>query len=212
MMNIKVALVEDNSSLRESLSELVNSVEDLVCIGAYGNAEEFLQKVKSVSPHVVLMDIGLPGMSGVEAVFKLREYFPSAEVLMLTIYEDDKRIFDAICAGASGYLLKRTPPEKIVNAIHDIYRGGAPMTPKVARRVLALFRDTNPAISPSSRLSPREQEVLNELVNGLSYKMIADHLEISIDTVRSHIKHIYKKLHVNSNAQAINIALRSKHI
>lgn len=209
-MTVTVAIVEDNAALRESLVQLIDCSENLRCVGAFGDAETFLRKARTIDPRIVLMDIGLPGMSGIEAIVKLREQLPSANVLMLTVYEDDRRIFEAVCAGASGYLLKRTPPEDIVEAVYDLARGGAPMTPKVARRVLAIFRDAHPAADLSGQLSLREQQVLTALVNGLSYKMIAGELSISIDTVRSHIKHIYEKLHVNSKAQAIAMALRRR--
>lgn len=209
-MTVTVAIVEDNAALRESLVQLIDCAENLRCVGAFGDAETFLRNVRTREPRIVLMDIGLPGISGIEATMKLRQLLPAADVLMLTVYEDDRRIFEAICAGASGYLLKRTPPEHILEAVRDLARGGAPMTPKIARRVLAMFRDAHPIADPSSGLSLREQEVLTALVNGLSYKMIAADLSISIDTVRTHIKHIYEKLHVNSKAQAIAMALRRR--
>ncbi len=209
-MKIPVAIVEDNAALRTSLEQLIDSAQSLVCVGVFADAEALLGQLQSCKPEVVLMDIGLPGMSGVAAVPRVKETLPTAEVLMLTVYDDDKRIFEAVCAGASGYLLKKTPPEQILQAILDIRRGGAPMTPKVARRVLEMFRGTSPTSQLSRQLSRREEEVLKALVEGLSYKMIADQLYISIDTVRSHIKHIYEKLHVNSKAQAIALALRSE--
>ncbi len=209
-MNISVAIVEDNGPLRASLSQLIDSADALVCAGAFATAEELLHHVNECKPHVVLMDIGLPGISGVEAVHRLKETLPSIDVLMLTVYDDDRRIFEAVCAGASGYLLKKTPPDQILQAILDMRRGGAPMTPRIARRVLEMFRETRRAPQLSDTLSAREEEVLNALVEGLSYKMIADRLYISIDTVRSHIKHIYEKLHINSKSQAIALALRSR--
>jgi len=211
-MTIAVAVVEDNAALRDSLAQLVDGSGDMRCVGAFSDAEEFLRQARLCGPQVVLMDIGLPGMSGVEALHRLRQILPETDVLMLTVYDDDKRVFEAVCAGASGYMLKKTEPAQILQAIRDIRHGGAPMTPKIARRVLEMFRDTPPAADVSSQLSPREEDVLNALVEGLSYKMIADRLYISIDTVRSHIKHIYEKLHVNSKAQAIALALRSRRV
>lgn len=209
-MTTTVAVVEDNEALRESLADLLAGSPGLQCAGTFANAEDFLRAAPNLKPQVVLMDIGLPGMSGVDALRGLREELPNVDVLMLTVYEDDRRIFEAVCAGASGYLLKRSRPEQIVEAIHDLRRGGAPMTPKVARRVLELFRTGLASPHHTAALSEREQEVLTALVNGLSYKMIADRLCISIDTVRSHIKHIYEKLHIHSKAEAISIALKSR--
>jgi DNA-binding NarL/FixJ family response regulator len=210
VMTTSVAIVEDNDALRESLADLLAACPDLHCAGTFASAEEFLRVARTLKPHVVLMDIGLPGMSGVEAMQTLRREVPSTDVLMLTVYEDDRRIFEAVCAGATGYLLKRARPEHIIEAIRDIRRGGAPMTPKVARRVLELFRSGLSPATPSAALSEREREVLNALVEGLSYKMIGDRLCISIDTVRSHIKHIYEKLHIHSKAEAIALAMKAR--
>ena len=207
---ISVAIVEDNKDLREGLSQLIQGTPGYRCVGAYANCPEFLDGVDAIKPDVVLMDIGLPGMSGIEGVEKLKSLRPATEVLMLTVFEDERKIFDSICAGASGYLLKKTPPLRILEAIQEIHDGGAPMTAKIARKVLTTFRDSNPNLSPDFQLSEREREVLAGLVKGLSYKLIADHCSISIDTVRSHIRHIYEKLQVNSKAQAITLAMKKK--
>lgn len=209
-MPIEVAIVEDNKDLREGLSKLIEQSSDCSCFGAFANCEELLNAIPRDRKMIVLMDIGLPGgMSGIEGVEKLKSMAPAAEVLMLTVHDEDKKIFDSICAGASGYLLKKTLPSQIIVAVRELYNGGAPMTPKIARRVLDAFHKQKQKSSSISVLSVREREILDGLVGGLSYKMIADQCCISIDTVRTHIKHIYEKLHVNSKAQAISIALHS---
>lgn len=156
------------------------------------------------------MDIGMPGMSGIEGVRLLKSVFPQVDVIMQTVYEDDERIFQSIIAGASGYLLKKTPPAKILEAIKDIREGGAPMSASIARKVLTMFQSPSPLKSSEYDLSEREKEVLGGLVKGLSYKMIADQCFISIDTVRSHIKNIYEKLHVHSKGEAVAKAMRNR--
>jgi len=207
---ISVAIVEDNNDLREGLRQLIQGTSGYRCVGAFSSCEQLLKGVDTLKPDVVLMDIGLPGMSGIEGLQRLKEHQPSTEVLMLTVFEDEKKIFDSICAGASGYLLKKTPPSRILEAIKEIHDGGAPMTATIARKVLATFQDANGYLSPDFQLSDRERQVLAGLVKGLSYKMIADQCSISIDTVRSHIRHIYGKLQVNSKAQAITLAMKRK--
>jgi DNA-binding NarL/FixJ family response regulator len=207
---ISVAVVEDNQDLREGLTQLIQGTEGYSCAGAFASCEQLLTAMESSEPEVILMDIGLPGMSGIEGVALVKNRHPSTEVLMLTVFEDDKKIFDSICAGASGYLLKKTPPARILEAIRELHEGGAPMTPKVAKRLLASFHNTDTSPSPGVQLSQRERDVLAGLVKGLSYKMIADQCFISIDTVRSHIRHIYDKLHVNSRTQAITLAIRKR--
>lgn len=206
-MEIRVAIVEDNRELREGLTQLVACTAGMICVGAFPNCEEMLSKVAEVDPDVVLMDIGLPGMSGIEGLRRLKSVQPKVSVVMLTVYEDEARIFESICTGACGYLLKKTPPAKILEAITDIHNGGAPMTPKIARRVLARFQQ--PPDPGMGSLSERERDVLHALVEGLSYKMIADRYSISIDTVRSHIKKVYDKLHVHSKSEAVARALKS---
>jgi DNA-binding NarL/FixJ family response regulator len=209
-MSIKVVIVEDNHELREGLSQLVNGTPGYKCVGAFANCDSLLERIGRSMPDVVLMDIGLPGTSGIEGVKMVKSRFPQIELLMLTVYEDERKIFDSICAGASGYLLKKTPPAKILEAIREIHNGGAPMTAKVARKVLDMFQQNAPAANTEYQLSEREREVLAALVKGLSYKMIAGQCYISVDTVRSHIKNIYEKLHVHSKSEAVVKALRSK--
>jgi DNA-binding NarL/FixJ family response regulator len=211
--DITVAVVEDNSELRDGLTQLIQGTPGYTCVGAYSSAEQLLGNLRSLQQHpprVLLMDIGLPGMSGIEGVSRVKSQLPGTNVLMLTVYEDEGKIFDSICAGASGYLLKKTPPAKILEAIQELNEGGAPMTATIARKVLSAFQQTLPSASADYQLSEREKEVLAGLVQGLSYKLIADQCAISIDTVRSHIRHIYDKLQVNSKAQAIMLAMKHK--
>lgn len=209
-MPIRVAIVEDNRELREGLVQLLRATPDCVVAGAFSSCDRLIEQLRPAPPHVVLMDIGLPGLSGIEGARLIKGAFPEIEVLMLTVYEDERRIFDALRAGASGYLLKKARPEQILDAIRDIHAGGAPMTATVARRVLQLFQEQAPAPADGTPLSPREDDILRGLVRGLSYKMIADQYNISIDTVRSHIKHIYEKLHVHSRSEAVAKALRNR--
>ncbi len=209
---IPVAIVEDNSDLREGLAQLIQGTPGYTCVGAFGDCSQFLGSLDRLRPGVVLMDIGLPGMSGIEGVQKLKARLPDVEVLMLTVFEDDQKIFDSLCAGASGYLLKKTPPARILEAIQEIHEGGAPMSAKIARRVLQMFQSPPPANTSTAQLTDRELQVLSGLVRGMSYKMIASEYSISIDTVRSHVRHIYEKLHVNSKAQAITLAMKTRLI
>lgn len=211
-MPIAVVIVEDNGELREGLRQLIHTTPGFKCVGTFATCEQLLLGLERIRPQVALMDIGLPGMSGIEGVRALKERSPDVEVLMLTVYEDDKRIFDSICAGASGYLLKKTPPDGILEAIRDLREGGAPMSARVARRVLDLVQQQAPSGSPAIDLSAREREVLAAMVKGMSYKMIADLLSISVDTVRSHVKKIYEKLHVHSKSEAVVKALKHRII
>jgi two-component system, NarL family, nitrate/nitrite response regulator NarL len=205
-----VAIVEDNPDLRDGLSQLIAHAPDCICVGAFETCEDFLASLARIKPTIVLMDIGLPGASGIEGLQRLKALRPEVDVLMLTVFEDESKIFDSICAGASGYLLKKTPSDKILDAIREIREGGAPMTAKVARKVLTIFRNTPPTQKTDFQLTDRELEVLGYLVRGLSYKMIADQCSISLDTVRSHIRHIYEKLHVNSKGEAITLAVKNR--
>jgi DNA-binding NarL/FixJ family response regulator len=207
---IRVAVVEDNADLREGLTHLLQWTEGFTCVGTYPACEGFLDEIASVAPDVVLMDIGLPGMSGIDGVSELKKRVPVTNVLMLTVFEDDQKILDSICAGASGYLLKLTSPEKILEAIREIVGGGAPLTARVARRLLSSIAGTAPLPQLRVELSDREKQILSGLVDGLSYKMIADRYCISLDTVRTHIRNIYEKLHVHSRSQAITLAMRNR--
>lgn len=204
---IKVAIVEDDPEIRTNLSLIINSSEELTCTDQFESAEDFLEALGKVMPDVVLMDIQLPKMDGIEAVRQLKSKHRHMEVLMLTVHQNDKLVFDSLCAGASGYLVKNTPPARIIDAIQEALRGGAPMSTQVARMVVQSFRQKQ-----ETSLTERERDVLQQLCEGKSYKSIGDALFISQDTVRSHIKSIYKKLEVNSKSEAVAKALRSRII
>jgi DNA-binding NarL/FixJ family response regulator len=211
MNQVRVAIFEDNKHLRESLFYLINGTEGLCCTGAYPDGNDLQFQLKKSMPDVVLMDIEMPGINGIEAVKLIRQQFPTVQVLMQTIFHDDDNIFNAICAGASGYILKTTSPAGYVEAIKDVYNGGSPMTGSIARRVLELFqRNISPAASTDYQLTPKEKEILQQLVKGKSFKMIADAIGATYETVRTHMKNIYAKLHVNSNTEAVSKALQEK--
>jgi DNA-binding NarL/FixJ family response regulator len=199
---IKVALVEDNPTIRQSLEALVNTAPDCRCVGSWSTAEEALRALSQQSPDVVLMDIQLPNMSGVECTAQLKEQLPAAQIIMVTVYEDPDRIFRALRAGACGYLLKRSTPEQIIAAIRDVHEGGAPMSSEIARKVIAQFREPIETAAEVESLSTREREVLLLVAQGFSNKDIAGRLSVSVDAVRWHLKHIYTKLHVHSRTQA----------
>lgn len=202
---ITVAIVEDDGDIRESLALLINGTPGFSCINAYGDCETALDGIAEDPPDVVLMDVGLPGMSGIEGIRLLKERLDEINLLVLTVHDESKLVFDALCAGACGYLLKDTPPAKLLEAIRETYEGGAPMSTQIARMVVGSFR-TN----PHTALTQRETEVLEQLCKGKSYKMIADTLFISEETVRRHIKHIYRKLQVGSKSEAVAKALKEK--
>lgn len=203
-MPIRVALYEDNPALREALTSLVSATSILELAGAYSDCMTVEDNLAECPCDVVLMDVELPGRSGIEGTYIIKKHSPATEVLMLTVFEEDDTIFQAICAGASGYLLKKTPPSRIVEAIEEVYAGEVPMTPSIARRVLALFhRATTTNDRELDKLSHREQEVLKSLAKGNSYKMAASELNITVNTIRTHVKRIYEKLHVHSISEAI---------
>lgn len=201
---IRVCIVEDNPTVRESLSILIQGAPGLECSGAYPSGEAALKGVPQACPDVVLMDIELGGMSGIDCVRKLRALQPKSIVLMLTSYEDDDLIFQALKAGASGYLVKQTPPAELLSAIADVHRGGAPMSSSIARKVIQSFhKPVSPSADSAAKLTPREREILQHLARGYLYKEIADALSISFDTVHGHIQNIYHKLHVRSRTEAV---------
>jgi DNA-binding NarL/FixJ family response regulator len=210
-MDIRVVIFEDNFLLRESLFQLVNGTDGLTCSGAFANCDNLIYNISKTNPDVVLMDIRMPGKTGIEGVLILHDQFPNIKVIMQTVVEDEDKIFASICNGASGYLLKSTPPATLLLAIKEVFEGGAPMTPAIANKVLEKFRTQSvPGLKESNNLSKRENEILECLVNGMSYKMIAAAKNISIDTVRFHIRNIYEKLHVNSKSEAVVKAMRGK--
>ena len=205
-MNIKVAIFEDNPLLRDSLFQLINGSEGFVCTGAFGDCSDLMRKVESANPDVILMDIDLPGMNGIEAVGKINQSHPEIMVIMQTVFNDNERIFQSITAGASGYLLKNTSPARILESIREAATGGAPMTPSIAHKILEVFRGKKPALptKEQSQLNDRQQEILDCIFNGMSYKLIAEKLFISVDTVRYHVKNIYEILHVHSRDELIS--------
>lgn len=211
---INVAIVEDNNTIREGLAALINGTQGYSCVGSFVDCESFLKKLISLSVDVVLMDIALPGMSGIEGVKKAIEIKENLDVLMLTIYEDSEVVFDALCAGACGYLVKKTPPGRLLDAIKEVYEGGSPMSSRIARQVITAFKESKDQSKDkfTYRLSDREIEVLNLLAQGNNYQQIADQLFISVDTVRHHIKNIYKKLRVHTQSEAVAKAIRKKII
>ena len=209
---IKVGIVEDNSALQLSLEQLFNKTQGMQCVASLSNLMNVLSEFKKAKPDVVLMDIGLPGISGIEGVRTVKSNFENVLVLMFTVFEDDEKIFDAIRAGASGYLLKKTPPEEIVEAVKELYEGGAPMSPSIARKVIQAFQSQPSSVITDYQLTGREKEILYSLVDGLSYKKIAEKYFISISTIRTHISNIYQKLHVNSKSQAVAKVLQNKSV
>jgi DNA-binding NarL/FixJ family response regulator len=213
-MPTTVSIVEDSEQLRSTLARMLGRAEGFQCLGDYGTAEDALEAIPKNPPNVVLMDINLPGMNGVECVRKLKQLVPSTQVVMLTAYEDTENIFNSLAAGASGYLLKRSKSAEILEAIRDVQNGGSPMTTHIARKVVQSFQSSAataapaPATEPSEELSPREQEVLDLLSQGFMYKEISDKLGISFETVRTYIRRIYEKLHVRTRTEAVAKALR----
>lgn len=198
-----VAIVEDNNDFRASLARYLNDAPGHRCVCACSTAEEALQKIPRLLPDVVLMDIHLPSMSGVACTRQLKELCPAVQILILTVYEDNERIFGALQAGAGGYLLKRADPADILRAIQDVKQGGAPMSNQIARRVVQSFRAKAGDASKLEGLSQREEEILQHLSKGYSTKEIADRLSVSVNTVRTHLQHIYEKLHVRSRTEAV---------
>lgn len=212
---IKVAIVEDQRTIREGLAALIGGTDGFVCIGGYGSMEDALRKITPNAaqlPDVILVDIGLPGMSGIEGIVLLRERFPQLPILMLTVYKDDERIFKAICAGARGYLLKKTPPVRLLESIREVVAGGAPMSPEVARRVLELFQQFRPPTHVDYHLTPHELRLLKLLVEGHNYKTAAKEVSTSVHAVSFHMKNIYEKLEVHSKSEAVAKALRDRII
>ncbi|HEV8483378.1 MAG TPA: response regulator transcription factor [Blastocatellia bacterium] len=207
---IRVAIIEDQRDIRECLTFLVNGTEGYSCTGSYRTMEEALEKIGHQLPDIVLSDIGLPGMDGIEGIRVLKERHPTLLVLMLTVYDDDERIFDAMCAGASGYLLKKTPPARLIESLREAVQGGAPMSPEVARRVIALFREIRPPERADYELTPHETRLLKLFVEGHNYKTAAAELGVSVNTVNFHVRSIYEKLQVHTRSEAVAKALLNR--
>ena len=209
---IKAAIVEDQRDIREGLAMLINGTPGYHCTAGYRSMEEALDKIRHDVPDVVLCDIGLPGMSGIEGIRILKERHPAVVLLMLTVYDDDERIFDALCAGASGYLLKRTSPARLLESLKEAASGGAPMSPEVAIRVITLFREIRPPERADYDLTPHESRLLKLLVEGHNYTTAAEELSVSYNTVKFHMRHIYEKLQVHSKSEAVAKAMRERLI
>jgi DNA-binding NarL/FixJ family response regulator len=209
---LKVAIIEDVRSLRDGFRMLIDGTEGFHCVGSFRTMEEALEKIGDELPDVVLADIGLPGMNGIDGVRLLKKRYLSLTVLMLTVYEDDDRIFNALCAGACGYLIKKTPPARLLESIREASNGGSPMSPEIARRVVSLFREIRPPERADYRLTPHELRLLKLMVEGHNYKTAAAELGVTFNTVCFHIKQIYEKMQVHSKSEAVVKALRNKLI
>lgn len=213
-MALRIVIFDDNKNIRESISMLLATVPDFEVVGSYSHVLDCLDDIRESNPDIILMDIEMPGMTGIEAVRLIKSDFPQVQVLMQTVFEDDDRVFDSICAGASGYILKNHLNTRLVDAINELQFGGSPMSPSIARKVLGKLQQHSGAIRPQEtvdyQLTPREKEVLACIVEGLSYKMIADRLSISYETVRSHVKKIYEKLHVASLTEVVAKAIHQR--
>jgi len=210
--SIRVAIVEDQRDIREGLTTLINGTDGYRCTGAYRSMEEGLEGIRRNMPDIALCDIGLPGMSGIEGIRILKERHPQLQLMMLTVYDDDDRIFDALCAGACGYLLKRTSPKRLLESLSEAASGGAPMSPEVASRVIKLFRDIRPPEKADYELTPHETRLLKLLVQGHNYTTAAEELGVSYNTVKFHMRRIYEKLQVHSKSEAVAKALRDRII
>ena len=209
---VRVVIIEDLLEVREGLAMLINGTSGFECTGRFRTMEEALAGVEASRPAVILTDIGLPGMNGIEGTRILSARYPDVPILALSVYGDDENVFAAICAGASGYLLKNTPPARLLQALTEVVAGGAPMSPEIARRVITLFRDFRPPERASYRLTPQETELLRLMVDGHHYKTAAREMGISTHTVSFHLKHIYQKLQVHSKSEAVAKALRERLI
>jgi DNA-binding NarL/FixJ family response regulator len=208
---LKIAIVEDQLRIREGLRLLIDGTVGFRCSGSFGSMEEAIEKIGTDLPDVALVDIGLPQMSGIDGIRVLKQSYPDLLLLMLTVYDDDKRIFDAMCAGAAGYLLKKTPPARLLESLKEVTAGGAPMSPEVARRVVALFREIRPP-EANYDLTPHEIRILKLLVEGYNYKTAAAELDVSVNTIRFHMRSIYDKLQVHSKSEAVAKSLRQRII
>ncbi len=204
---IRVVIVEDDEIIRESFVSLINNSDNYLCIANYDTCEAAIKNLTNDSPQIILMDIGLPGISGIEGIRRIKKVYSKVDILVVTVHDDDEKVFDALCAGASGYLTKNVKPEKLLESLGEVVKGGAPMSTNIAKMVIRSFQRNT-----ESPLSSRETEVLQQLARGKSYTMIAGDLHINKETVRSHIKNIYQKLNVNSKAEAIEKASKDRLI
>jgi DNA-binding NarL/FixJ family response regulator len=213
-MGLRIVIFDDNKNIRESIALLLKMEDGLEVVGSFSNVLDCIDDVKEAKPDIILMDIEMPGMSGIEAVRTIKKEFPHVQILMQTVFEDDDRVFDSICAGATGYILKNFLTAKLVDSIKELQYGGSPMSPTIARKVLTRMQQipehVAPPDTPDYHLTKREKEVLACMVNGLSHKMIADQLQIGYETVRSHVKNIYEKLHVASLTEMVAKAIHQR--
>lgn len=209
-MPIKTAIIEDQDDIREGLASLIGFTNGFKCTGSYQSMEEAIEKIRRDVPDVVLSDIGLPGMDGIQGIKILKERYPKMLILMITVYDDDERIFDALCAGANGYLLKRTPPMRLLESLREAVDGGSPMSPEVASKVIRLFREFRPPETVDYDLTPHELRLLKLLVDGHNYNTAAKELKHSVNTVKFYIKRIYEKLQVHSKSEAVAKALKER--
>jgi DNA-binding NarL/FixJ family response regulator len=207
---IRTMIIEDQKDLRDALSTLINYTPGFTCTGAFRSMEEAIARIKYDVPDVVLSDIGLPGMNGIEGIKILKESYPKLIILMLSVYDDDERIFDALCTGASGYLLKHTPPVKLLESLREAVTGGAPMSPEIAMKVIKLFRDIRPPERVDYELTPHETRLLKLIVEGHNYTTAAEELGVKFSTIKFHMQNIYDKLQVHSKSEAVSKALRDR--
>ena len=202
-MSISVSIVEDDPQVRSSLAKLIDSTPGFACVSRHGSAEKALEEIPKIKPQVALMDINLPGINGVECVRRLKPQSPDTQIIMLTVYQNTEHIFNALAAGATGYMLKQTPPAELLAAIKEVHGGGSPMSSHIARKIVQSFQQPAPVSAEAQSLSPREAEVLDLLAKGFLYKEIADQMKVSYATVHTHIRHVYEKLHVRSRTEAV---------
>ncbi|MEO8211299.1 MAG: response regulator transcription factor [bacterium] len=211
MQKLKIAVFDDNKPRREMLQMLIDSTEEFLCTGAFEDCSNIVKNIAANTPDIILMDIDMPNVNGIEGLILIKEKFPKIKILMQTVFEDEEKIFKAVISGADGYILKKTPPAKLLDAIKDVAEGGSPMTPTIARQVLVMFNDKHKKpLHTEFNLTSRELEILELLVQGYSYKMIANKCDISYSTVNTHISHIYEKLQVESGTEAVAKALQNK--
>ena len=210
--SLAVAVVDDDRGTREGLSALIGGTPGFHCVGTYGSVDEALKGLAAAVPGVLLLDINLPGLSGSEGVRLLRDRYPQMQVLMLTVFAEEERIFESLCGGACGYLLKKTPPARLLEAISEAAQGGSPMSPEIARKLVVVLQRTGPVEKPEHALTPHEARIIRMLADGDSYQEVGERLGITVNTVRNYIRRIYEKLHVHTKSEAVSKALRGRLI